>query len=118
MLSQLSNIKRVLVDEQVPGDIVGKIREKFGEVNIEVKWINTDFPELRGKEDDEILEWMKEKGFDTILTANYDMARRAVLNKINILLLFIYDNHRKFVLTRIVPITGWKIKIIIEEISV
>jgi len=117
MSSLLSNIEKVLVDEQVREDIVEKIKEKFGKESIEVKWINSDFPELRGKRDDEILRWMKEKGFDTILTANYDMARKAVLNKINTLFLFIYDNHRRFILTRIVPITGWKIKIV-EEVPI
>lgn len=104
-------IKRILVDEMIPSAIVEKIKDNFGKNNIEVKWINTDVEELRGRNDKEIIEWIKKNNFDAIVTSDHGMAKIAIENHVKLFFIFIYEKHKKFVLTKITPIIGWEIKI-------
>ncbi|MGQ4894456.1 MAG: hypothetical protein ACP6IQ_07545, partial [Candidatus Njordarchaeia archaeon] len=61
---------------------------------------------LKGMKDEDVIKWAKENNFDTILTADYNMAKNVIAEKLNVLFLF-QENHIKFILARIYPIKGW-----------
>ena len=107
----LEGISKVLVDEDVGGKILDKIREILEQSNIEVTEITKEQRELRGKDDKFIVEWAKNNGFDAILTGDYGMMREAIQRKLNVLLLLAYEAHNINILTRIIPIKGWRIEI-------
>lgn len=110
----LEDIKRILIDEQIGGEILVKIKNLLTSEDKESVSISNEETNLKGMKDEEIIKWAKENNFDTILTADYDMAKNAIIEKLKVLFLF-QEDHRRFILVRIYPIKGWIRKI--EEID-